>query len=42
MSLTTKRPSRKATSEKMVGKVTTEEEKWHWINIDIEDVIYKT
>ena len=41
MELSTKRPSRKAIREQLVGEVTTEEEKRHRINIDIGDAMYK-
>ncbi len=41
MALSTKRPSREATREQLVGEVTTEEEKRHRINIDIGDAMYK-
>ena len=41
MSLTTKRPSREATRERLVDEVQAENEKRHRINVDVGDAMYR-
>ncbi len=41
MSLTTKRPGREATRERLVDEVLAENKKRHRINIDVGDAMYK-